>query len=116
MFFGGVVSGRLFDTYGPKWLLRVGSVMHFIAFILLPECKTYWQFFLCQGVLFGFAIATMYIPLFVVDSSFFPSMGCMNHWFLKRRAMAIGIMVGGSSLGGLVNFSIELTELLRYGR
>src|SRR5579871_1596970 len=32
---------------------------------------------------------------------FFPSMGCLNHYFLKRRAMAIGIMVGGSSAGGL---------------
>jgi hypothetical protein len=31
-------------------------------------------------------------------------MGCVNHYFLKKRAMAIGIMVGGSSLGGLVCF------------
>jgi hypothetical protein len=92
MFSGGTVAGRIFDSYGPKWLLRVGSTMHFLAFILLPECKVYWQFFLCQGVLFGIGIATV----------FFPSMGCLNHYFLKRRAMAIGIMVGGSSLGGLV--------------
>jgi hypothetical protein len=61
MFFGGMISGRLFDSYGPKWLLRVGSAMHFLAFILLPECKVYWQFFLCQGVLFGLGIATMYV-------------------------------------------------------
>src|ERR1700734_2089669 len=37
--------------------------------------------------------------------SFFPSMGCLNHYFLKKRAMVIGIMVGGSSLGGLVRLS-----------
>jgi hypothetical protein len=92
MFSGGTVAGRIFDSYGPKWLLRIGSTMHFLAFILLPECKVYWQFFLCQGVLFGLGIATV----------FFPSLGCLNHYFLKRRSMAIGIMVGGSSLGGLV--------------
>lgn len=103
MFVGGTVSGRIFDTYGPKWLLRVGSVMYFLAFILLPECKAYWQYFLCQGVLFGIGIATVYAFFSeFVDNSFFPSLGCLNHYFLKRRAMAIGIMVGGSSAGGLV--------------
>lgn len=60
MFIGGMVSGRIFDSYGPKWLLRVGSVMVVVTFFILPECKEYWQFFLCQGVLFGIGIATMY--------------------------------------------------------
>jgi len=62
MFSGGLIAGRLFDTYGPKWLLRGGSVAYFLAFMLLPECKEYWQFFLCQGVLFGIAIASVYFP------------------------------------------------------
>jgi len=60
MFVGGLIAGRIFDSYGPKWLLRIGSAAYFLAFILLPECKEYWQFFLCQGVLFGIAIATVY--------------------------------------------------------
>lgn len=36
--------------------------MNFLVFMLLPECKEYWQFFLCQGVLFGTGIAITYPP------------------------------------------------------
>jgi hypothetical protein len=50
-------------------------------------------------------------PSMTSNNSFFPSMGCMNHWFLKKRAMAIGIMVAGSSLGGLI-WPIAISEML----
>jgi len=118
MFIGGTISGRLFDTYGPKWLLRVGSCMYFLSFMLLPECKAYWQYFLCQGVLFGMGIATVYVSAncAILTVRFFPALGCLNHYFLKRRAMAIGIMVGGSSAGGLVFSSPNRSSNNRYGR
>lgn len=47
-----------------------------------------------------------------VNGSFFPSIGCVNHYFLKKRAMAIGIMVGGSSLGGLVCGPVQCVQFV----
>src|SRR5438105_3915769 len=37
-----------------------------------------------------------------IDFSFFPSVACISHWFRKRRAIAMGILYSGSSVGGVV--------------
>ena len=52
-FFLGLFSGRVCDSYGPRWLLLAGSLCFFFSLILTGFCKTYWQFFLAQGVLTG---------------------------------------------------------------
>lgn len=50
-----------------------------------------WQQFLTQGVLFG------------VCSSFGvqPALAVVGQYFHKRRALAMGVVAGGSSLGGV---------------
>lgn len=44
--------------------------------------------------------------------SFTPSVAVMGHWFKRRRAYALGIIIAGSSLGGVV-YPIILQELQR---
>lgn len=44
------------------------------------------------------------------NNSFQSALLCLNTWFLKKRGLAMGIMVSGSSLGGLC-FPIMLTRL-----
>lgn len=57
---------------------------------LTPVCKEYYQFMLCQGILFGVASALIFNTIVAVPS----------HWFARRRALAIGIMFTGSGMGG----------------
>ena len=60
-----------------------------------------YQLFLSQGILFGFGLTLL----------FNPSVAVMGHWFRRRRATAIGIVLGGSAAGGIV-FPILLQRLI----
>jgi len=53
-------------------------------------CTEYWQFILAQGICSPIGIACVFYPAVTTTTS----------WFLRRRALAIGIVVAGSSLGG----------------
>ena len=44
-------------------------------------------------------------------ASFNPSIAVLGHWFRRRRATAIGVALGGSSVGGVV-FPILLQRLI----
>src|SRR5271156_6319583 len=43
--------------------------------------------------------------------SFFPSVACLSHWFRRKRALAMGIVYSGSSIGGVV-WPILMSHLL----
>lgn len=65
-------------------------------------CTKYYQFMLAQGILFGLASGMLFAPI----------MTCVSHYFQRRRAVALGITVTGSSTGGVV-FPIALGKMLQ---
>ncbi|KAM5346245.1 hypothetical protein ACJ41O_009250 [Fusarium nematophilum] len=91
--------GSILDRYGPQVLGPIGAVTSTATFLLMAECKTYWQFMLCFGV-FG-SIGTG------IDCT--TGVGVVGKLFLRRRGLAIGTAVLGTSLG-----SIIFPLLLRY--
>lgn len=92
MIFFGVIFGRLFDLYGPRWLLIIGSIVYVFALMMTSLATQYYQFFLAQALCAGVASAAV----------FNASMTSVVSWFFKRRGVAFGIMASGSSLGGFV--------------
>ncbi|KAE8395818.1 major facilitator superfamily domain-containing protein [Aspergillus alliaceus] len=90
--FLGVQVGPLFDRYGPRTLLISGSLASFTSYILLAQCTKYWHFMLCLGVLGGTSAAVITTV----------SIAVLSHWFYRRRALASGICMGGSSAGGAI--------------
>ncbi|KAL4881764.1 major facilitator superfamily domain-containing protein, partial [Aspergillus karnatakaensis] len=90
--FIGVQIGPLFDRYGPRLLLLIGSIGSFLSYLLLAECSEYWHFMLCLGVFGGSAAA-------IVTTV---SIAVLSHWFFRRRALASGLCMAGSSLGGAI--------------
>ena len=100
MFSGGLLFGRLFDLYGPRWLLFTGSCLIVLSDITVSFCTQYYQFFLAQALLFGTGNSML----------FFAGIGSLQHWFWKRRGLALGIFVGGSSIGGCI-WPVALTHL-----
>lgn len=70
--------------------------------MMVSLCTEYYQFFLAQGVVAA-----------VASSAVFNScMSSVVSWFFKRRAAAFGIMVSGSSLGGVV-LPIMVNHMIR---
>ena len=90
--FLGVQVGPLFDRYGPRVLTICGSIANFACYMLLAQCTEYWHFMLVLGVLGGISSAIITTV----------SIAVLSHWFYRRRGLASGICMAGSSTGGAV--------------
>ena len=55
-------------------------------------CNKYWQLMLAQGVCVGLGSGCLFVPSIAVVATYFTT----------KRALATGIAVGGSSLGGII--------------
>lgn len=97
--------GPLFDRYGSRILLLVGSILQVLTFFLLAECTKYWHFMLVYGLIGGIAGALISTVALAV----------LAHWFDKRRGLASGITFVGSSICGIM-FSLTLRETLVEGQ
>ncbi|KAF8064987.1 major facilitator superfamily domain-containing protein [Lyophyllum atratum] len=91
----GLFSGRAFDT-GYFYHLMIGGSLLFvfcIFMISLTQPGQYYQIFLAQGLGLGTAVGITYVP----------GVSILSHYFRRRRALAMGIAVSGSGVGGAVH-------------
>jgi hypothetical protein len=58
----GPVAGVLFDKYGPRPLIIVGTLLHVFGLMMASLAKTYYQFILSQGVCSAIGVAFLYTP------------------------------------------------------
>lgn len=91
----------MFDHYGPRHLLIIGSVLHVFGLMMASISTTYWQIMLSQGVCSSIGNSLIFQPA----NSVIPS------WFDRKRGAAYGIMTSGSSVGGVV-FPIMIQRLI----
>ncbi|KIM75300.1 hypothetical protein PILCRDRAFT_680559 [Piloderma croceum F 1598] len=98
----GLPAGGLLDKGYFKHLILVGSIIYvFSLFMLsLAHVDSYYQIFLSQGVGMGIGAGLIYLPAMAVQA---------HHW-KTRRALAMGIVITGSSFGGIV-YPILLNNL-----
>ena len=101
MFFGGPVFGKVFDSYGPRYLLLVGSLFHVFGLMMTSLSTQYYQFLLAQGVCSALGASAV----------FYAAMSSIGTWFYRNRATAFGVMASGSSLGGVV-YPIMVSKLI----
>ncbi|KAJ3499815.1 hypothetical protein NLG97_g22 [Lecanicillium saksenae] len=102
LFIGGLAFGPIFDTKGSKILFIPGTVLFSLSLMLVSICRQYYQFILAQSLLFGIGDAML----------FYPTISAISHWFNKRRGLALGIVVAGSSLGGMA-WPLIIERLIR---
>jgi MFS family permease len=60
--------------------------------MMLSLPTTYWQVFLSQGACMGLGAGLLYIP----------SLALVGAWFDKKRAFALGIVMSGIAVGGII--------------
>ncbi|CCC07207.1 hypothetical protein SMACR_08588 [Sordaria macrospora] len=99
-FASGMLGGPLFDRFGAA-VIRPAAILHLLCVMLLSLCDTYWQVMLVQGVLMGIAMGCLQIP----------AIAAVSQHFDKKRAAALGVVVSGSSVGGIV-IPIALSRML----
>ncbi|THH07595.1 hypothetical protein EW145_g3266 [Phellinidium pouzarii] len=111
LYISGLILGRVFDVHGARGLLTCGCILSAFSTIMLSLSTKYYQIFLSQGVGLGLGIALQFYPLVLrISVNYFPQLVIPAHWFRAKRAIALGIVVAGSSLGGII-FPIMLSKL-----
>ncbi|KAE8355373.1 major facilitator superfamily domain-containing protein [Aspergillus coremiiformis] len=101
MFFGGPIVGVLFDNFGPRWVLIVGTFFHVFGLMMVSISKEYYQFILAQGVCSPIGTSAIFH-------------GCLTSvstWFRRHRALALGVTTCGSSVGGAI-YPIMVARLI----
>ncbi|KAI0673188.1 major facilitator superfamily domain-containing protein [Trametes maxima] len=93
----GIVAGKLADRYQQTLFARqpflaAGAIVWMGGMLASAFCTEVWQFFITMGVMQGIADALVF-PLVVALPA---------QWFKRRRALATGVVVAGSSIGGAV--------------
>lgn len=118
MFIGGSWVGRLYDNYGPRYLIlvgwslrprcwsstdaaQIGSFLHVFGLMMASISHQYYQFLLSQAVCSSIGASMVFYPAFSATVT----------WFYQRRAVAVGIVAAGSSLGGVI-FPIMVARLV----
>ncbi|KAH7310682.1 major facilitator superfamily transporter monocarboxylate [Stachybotrys elegans] len=88
----GIQIGPLFDAYGPRVLGPVGCAIYIPVFFVLAECSEYWHYMVVLGIWGGLGAAIISMV----------GVAVISKWFVRRRGLAMGIALCGSSIGGVV--------------
>jgi len=91
-YFCGVQIGPVFDAYGPRGLMALGTVCVVGGIFATAECTEYYQFVLAFGILTGVGCSLLFTP----------AIAAISHWFNERRGTASGVAFVGSAIGGVV--------------
>jgi len=92
MYFSMAGNGIVYDRWGPVPLLVVGTFLHVFGLMMASLSTQYYQIMFSQSICSALGASA----LFTAATS------PVGSWFLKRRALAFGIVASGSSLGGVI--------------
>ena len=102
----GPLVGYLIDRFDVRVMLVVGTLLAGLGFLLLSFVHSYVLFVL---VFIG--------PLTVGFQSGFnqATMAAVNHWFRRKRGLAMSIVQTGQAIGGVLIFPLVALAVLRLG-
>src|ERR671923_2376169 len=102
----GPLVGYLIDRFDPRVMMVVGTMLAGLGFVLLSFTRSYVFFLLVfMGLLtLGFQAGFNQA-----------SMAAVNHWFRKRRGLAMAVVQTGQAIGGVVIFPLVALAVLKLG-
>jgi MFS family permease len=100
----GPVQGWLTDRFGPRALIRTGMIIFGIGFMLFSQIGSPLTFFASFFVIAVGSSLGGYLPIGVA----------IVNWFVRHRALALGISATGMAVGGLLTQGVVLA-MSHYG-
>lgn len=97
----GIVLGKVFDSYGPRWLLIAGGIAQVFGLMMTSISKQYYQIFLAQAICSAVGASAVV----------YGCLGALATWWKVRRATAYGLATSGSSIGGVI-FPVMVNRLI----
>ena len=90
--FLSLAVGPIFDRGYFRTLIIVGTILSVCGMMMLSLATEYWQVFLSQGVCVGLGLGCLFLP----------SVALVATYFTTKRALAIGIVAAGGSIGSVI--------------
>ncbi|CAK9781795.1 MFS general substrate transporter [Cutaneotrichosporon oleaginosum] len=92
MTIGAPLATAWTKRFSPRVAVLIGAALSFAAALLASHSTALWHFILTQGFLMGLGTCFSYMPAATVAPM----------WFGRRRGLAMGIILSGTGVGGLV--------------
>lgn len=74
MLFTSPVAGKLFDRYGPRVPITIGSLLHVFGLMMTSLSHKYYQFMLSQSVVSGIGASLIFTPGISAVSTTYPGL------------------------------------------
>ena len=88
----GPIQGWVIDTYGPRKVMILGTVILAAGFLMLSQVNSPWTFY----------VSFLLIAVGASLGSFLSIVVALVNWFRKRRMRALGLLSLGFAVGGLM--------------
>lgn len=79
MLFMSPLSGRLFDQYGPRLPIAIGTFMHVFGLMVTSLSTKYYQFVLSQSVCSGIGASMIFGPAMTAVSTLYHFPNASSH-------------------------------------
>ncbi|MEQ9619558.1 MAG: MFS transporter [Deltaproteobacteria bacterium] len=89
---GFILAGRLIDKFDPRAVIFGGGLIAALGMFFSGVATSSWELYVSYGFFVGLGDAVLYITCVAV----------VSRWFVRRRALAIGIITTGVPLSGLI--------------
>jgi len=87
-----IIMGGINDRLGPRLVLTIAGLLVGLGYLLTAYIGTVWQLYLFYGVMAGVGMSGVLVPL----------TSTIARWFVSRRNVMTGIVMGGIGIGTLV--------------
>jgi MFS family permease len=101
LMFLGALIGPFFDKGYFRSLLLAGTLAVVFGLMMTSISTKYYQVFLSQGVVVGLGSSFLFVP----------SVAILATYFNRKRSLAVGVALTGSSLGTL-HYTADITFIL----
>ena len=104
-FWLSIVTGRLTDRFGPRVVLVIGAIAMFVGLMLTSRVSSLGVGYVTYGAGVGIAAACGYVPM----------VATVGGWFVRHRALAVGLAVAGIGVGTMVLSPLSAAMIDSYG-
>lgn len=100
-----IVAGRLTDRLGPRLVLTACGFLTGLSYLLMSQASALWQVYLFYGAIGGIGLGFYWVPVISI----------VPRWFVKRRALMMGIFISGIGVGQLIMPPVANWLISAYG-
>ncbi len=104
-FWLSLITGPMMDRFGPRLVLTIGAGAMLVGLLLTSRVQRITLGYLTYGAGVGLAAACGYVPMVAM----------VGGWFVRHRALAVGLAVAGIGVGTMVMSPLAASMIDRHG-